>query len=248
MLEIPSTLEEPDLCPLKSYVTHVLTTMLDAQAFQIMPRSSLNAQNPSTLPREVFVPDGQEASMVLQASSSNAPSHEAGTSAAPKKKGRPSKRDKIRKAKEALHSLDRYVDRTYLALHQDPYQLRMSAGPSAPGAGPVQAGHMLFAQAPAGSLGHYSARKHELLGALYAGHPDGPEQAALRRINDSVLARLKQIDEMAAEKGLEVGGEGGDKTGLARVEKAVEELRQGTGVGASGGILGLLEGAGMDMT
>ncbi len=53
---------------------------------------------------------------------------------------------------------------------------------------------------------------------------------------------------MAAEKGLEVGGEGGEKTGLARVEKAVEELRQGTGVGASGGILGLLEGAGMDMT
>ncbi|OJT10017.1 hypothetical protein TRAPUB_13506 [Trametes pubescens] len=222
--------------------------MLDAQAFQIMPRSSLNAQNPSTLPREIFVPDGQEAATVLHASSANAPSQEAGASSVPKKKGRPSKRDKIRKAKEALHSLDRYVDRTYLALHQDPYQLRMSADPPASGAGPVQAGHMLFAQAPAGSLGHYSAHKHELLGALYAGAPDGPEQAALRRVNDSILARLKQIDEMAAEKGLEVGGEGGEKTGLARVEKAVEELRQGTGVGASGGILGLLEGAGMDMT
>ena len=31
------------------------------------------------------------------------------------------------------------------------------------------------------------------------------------------------------------------------LEKAVEELRQTTGLGASGGILGLLEGAGMDV-
>ena len=47
---------------------------------------------------------------------------------------------------------------------------------------------------------------------------------------------------MAAEKGLEVGGEGGEKTGLKRVERAVDELRQRNG---SSGILGLLEGAGL---
>lgn len=169
MLEISSALEEPDLCPLKPYVTHVLTTMLNAQAFHIMPRSSLNAQNPSTLPREIFVPDGQEAAMVLQASSASAPSQEAGTSAVPKKKGRPSKRDKIRKAKEALHSLDRYVDRTYLALHQDPYQLRMSADPPASGAGPVQAGHMLFAQAPAGVARALLCAQARAIGGLVRG-------------------------------------------------------------------------------
>jgi hypothetical protein len=44
---------------------------------------------------------------------------------------------------------------------------------------------------------------------------------------------------MAAEKGLEVGGEGGESTGLGRVERAVGELAQG-----KPGMLGLTEGAG----
>jgi hypothetical protein len=63
---------------------------------------------------------------------------------------------------------------------------------------------------------------------------------ALERANMAVLARLKKIDAMAAEKGMEVGGEGGELTGLGRVERAVGELR----VGDKGGILGLSEGAG----
>ena len=67
----------------------------------------------------------------------------------------------------------------------------------------------------------------------------------MMRANDAVLARLRKIDEMAAEQGLEVGGEGGEMTGLARVERAVREHREGL---SRGGILNLLDGAGVDMS
>jgi hypothetical protein len=68
-------------------------------------------------------------------------------------------------------------------------------------------------------------------------------QEVLERANYAVLSRLKKIDEMAAEKGLEVGGEGGDRTGLERVERAVAELEEGSR--QKGGILNLLEGGGI---
>ncbi|KAI0655191.1 hypothetical protein C8Q70DRAFT_924341 [Cubamyces menziesii] len=234
MLLLPSTLKEPSHQPLAPYVAHILTTMLDAQVFHVLPESSLNAQNPSVLPREVF-------SMDAQIAFATDVTGEQGSSA-PKKKGRPSKRDKIRKAKEALASLERYVDKNYVNIPEGPPAFDVAAG-----AGATRAGHALFGQAPVGPLENYLAHKNELLAAVYSDAPDGPQTDALRRSNEAVLARLKQIDEMAAQKGLEVGGEGGEKTGLARVEKAVEELRQASGIGASGGILRLLDGAGMDV-
>jgi hypothetical protein len=66
---------------------------------------------------------------------------------------------------------------------------------------------------------------------------------ALERANMAVLGRLKRIDAIAAEKGMEVGGEGGELTGLGRVERAAGELgKAGQG---KGGILNLTEGAGL---
>lgn len=62
----------------------------------------------------------------------------------------------------------------------------------------------------------------------------------LARANAQVLARLKYIDAMAAERGLEVGGAGGDRTALARVERAAN-----SSVIDGKGILGLLEGSGL---
>lgn len=52
-----------------------------------------------------------------------------------------------------------------------------------------------------------------------------------------VLKRLQKVDAKAAEHGLEVGGVGGEITGLARVERAVLD-------DTIGGILGLSEGSG----
>lgn len=40
-----------------------------------------------------------------------------------------------------------------------------------------------------------------------------------------VLKRLQKVDAKAAEHGLEVGGVGGEITGLARVERAVLDER-----------------------
>ncbi|KAH9898287.1 hypothetical protein C8Q73DRAFT_834313 [Cubamyces lactineus] len=234
MLLLPSTLKEPRHLPLAPYVAHILCLMLDAQVFHVLPESNLNTQNPSVLPREVFAMDHQVASTTDVTG-------EPGSST-PKKKGRPSKRDKIRKAKEALASLERYVDKNYVGIPEGPSSFDVREDAEA-----TYVGHTLFGQAPVGPLENYFVHKNELLAAVYSDAPDGPQTDALRRSNEAVLARLKQIDEMAAEKGLEVGGEGGEKTGLARVEKAVEELRQASGTGASGGILRLLDGAGMDV-
>ncbi|KAI0698412.1 hypothetical protein C8T65DRAFT_710162 [Cerioporus squamosus] len=246
MVSLPAALTEPHMLRLRPYVVHVLTTLLDARAFEILPHSSLRADNPSVLPREIFVVEGQDASVLPQpVTGEDAADEEGATSQRKpkKKKGRPSKRDKARKAKDALTSLEKYMDKNtvYLIDETSPLQL-------GPGTEPESA-HVVLGQAPHTSLGNYLARKNDLLGAVssdgagVAGSSDVMQrQAALQRANEAVLERLRQIDAMAAEKGLEVGGEGGEKTGLKRVERAVDELRQSNG---SSGILGLLEGAGL---
>ena len=121
--------------------------------------------------------------------------------------------------------------------------------------------HALIAHRPITQQQTYNAPKNNLLALLdLLGSQDGPSssgspimdqhhhpgKAALSKVNEAILARLKKIDEMAAEQGLEVGGEGGEQTGLERVEWAVDELRRSSGAGAGAGILALLEGAGMD--
>jgi len=65
---------------------------------------------------------------------------------------------------------------------------------------------------------------------------DGSGREVLRTANEAVLRRLREIDEMAACQGLEVGGEGGEKTGLARIEKVVGEMGE-----SSSGILGMVD-------
>lgn len=247
MISLSTSLTEPHLLRLRPYVVHVLTTLLDARVFEILPHSSLRAQNPSVLPREIFVAEGQNISTVPPTASGEDAADEEGASHSKKKpkkkKGRPSKRDKARKAKDALTSLEKYVDKNTVYLIDETSPL-----PSDHGTEP-ESTHVVLGQAPHASLGNYLARKNDLLaavsgdGAGVAGSSDVTQrQAALQRANEAVLERLRQIDMMAAEKGLEVGGEGGEKTGLKRVERAVDELRQSNG---SSGILGLLEGAGL---
>ena len=245
LVSLPSSLTEPHLLRLRPYVVHVLTSLLDACVFEILPESSLRAQNPSVLPREVFVSEGQDGNTIPQPAPTEVGEDSAGPSKKKpqKKKGRPSKRDKARKAKDALASLEKYVDKNTVYLIDETLPL-----PLGPGSEPESA-HVVLGQAPHSSLGNYLARKNDLLAAVSgdevgdAGASDvTQQQAALQRANEGVLERLRQIDAMAAEKGLEVGGEGGEKTGLKRVERAVDELRQRNG---SSGILGLLEGAGL---
>ena len=133
----------------------------------------------------------------------------------PKKKGRPSKRDMAKKTKDAVVGLGRWLERT------EPVG---QAGPS-----------RAWGHAQTVSRASYRVQKGRVVSALLEG--EGVE--ALERANMAVLGRLKKIDAMAAEKGMEVGGEGGESTGLGRVERAVGELAEG-----KPGILGLIDGAG----
>ncbi|KAI0756879.1 hypothetical protein C8Q80DRAFT_62639 [Daedaleopsis nitida] len=252
ILDLPSRLQgSPHSTRLRPYVVHVLTALLDAQAFHILPRSALRAQNPSVLPRELFVLEGQDPLAVIQATRPDGGAPPTSTIGPAKKKGRPSKRDKARKAKEAFASLQKYVDKNTVYLVDNAPFLPSGSPSSAAATGArVESTHVVLGHAPHTSLGNYLARKQDLINSVYVSDTPGQidsahSQAALRRANEAVYERLKQIDAIAAEKGLEVGGEGGEQTGLARVGRAVEELRQCSGSGAEGGILGLLEGAGV---
>ena len=97
-MDLPGNLSAPHLLPLQPYATHLLQDLLSAQVFHILPNASLRAQNPSDIPRERFVADGTETP----------------TGSGTKKKGRPSKRDKARKAKDAVVALDKWLDKNTL--------------------------------------------------------------------------------------------------------------------------------------
>ena len=246
MLSIPTSLANPELEPLRPYATHVLSTLLDSQIFHIVPESSLNAQNPTTLPREFFVADEAEPESSVEASTSNT---EQGQGRPLKKKGRPTKREKAKKAREAVVSLEKWLDK-------NTFTAPRTAGASNVAAQPGEIMHTLMRHPPVASGEKYRAHKGRLLdaldstylddvGGIRAGSLGNSEEGreVMGRANEAVLERLKKIDEMAAERGLEVGGEGGEMTGLTRVDKAVEAYREGR---SRGGILNLMEGAGME--
>lgn len=247
MLAVPTSLSEPSLRPLQPYATHVLSTLLDSQAFHILPESSLRPQNPSVLPREYFIPDDADPAAVLPAEATAASSNPAKSV---KKKGRPSKRDKAKRAKDAVTALDRWLDKnTYTYPSLDGLGLQSPEDEA-------RTTHVLIAHRPVTLQQNYISQKAQLLDVLEqmtissGADGAGPSAAstgrdALLRANEAILMRLRKIDEMAAEQGLEVGGEGGDMTGLARVEKAVTDLREGR---SRGGVLNLLEGAGAGVT
>ena len=239
LLEMPSAVS----AILAPYASQVLSALINAKTFHLLPVSGLGSYNPRVLPREVYIEDVDETSQrdtrALPLEPELDPSvpgpsntQEAMTRPVkvPKKKGRPSKRDVAKRAKEAIAGLDRWLDRTDSVS-------RMASGT---GTGPSRArGDALLSHAPTVSRANYRAQKSRVLGALLV-REGGEGVEALERANMAVLARLKKIDAMAAEKGMEVGGEGGELTGLGRVERAAGELRGG----GKGGVLGLSEGAG----
>jgi hypothetical protein len=222
---------------LAPYASQVLSALQKATVFYILPASRLEPYNPRVLPREVYVEDEEE---TVQRHGSGLPSEseldlpvsassgtqEDGMAAAkvPKKKGRPSKQAIAKRTKDAIAGLDRFLERTDSVAS-------VGCG-SGSGAGTNRArGHVLLSHAPTVSRANYRVQKMRVLSALEGG--EGME--ALERANMAVLSRLKRIDAMAAEKGMEVGGEGGELTGLGRVERAARD----------GGLLSLTEGAGV---
>jgi hypothetical protein len=225
---LPATLTSEHLMPLQRQAAYLLSALIKGQVFHILPTSDLYPLNPREVPREIFIRDGSDS-----ASSSSTAMAEV-----PKKRGRPSKRDKIKKAKDALKSLDMWLNqKTYTYPTQDKSDYLSTPQP------PITT-HILLSQPPTATRNNYCTYKLNLLDTLVPcpATPENTEgQKTLERANHAVLQRLKKIDQMAAERGLEVGGEGGERTGLGRVERAVAELGSN---GSRGGILGLLEGGG----
>jgi hypothetical protein len=239
------------MTPLQPHTIHVLSTLVKSHAFYILPASMFHPFNPRELPREIFIQDGYELSIPVDEQLASQGSESAMVPEVPaKKKGRPTKRDKKKKAIVALHQVDKWLEKNTVTIQPpimpDPApQCADNATPPAP-----VTTHVLMSHPPITTLNNYRTQKSQLLDAIDPLATTKPGQIAARealhRANTAVLARMKKLDQMAAEKGLEVGGEGGERTGLGRVEKAVTELDQ-TDVtsGPRGGILGLLEGGGM---
>jgi hypothetical protein len=162
-----------------------------------------------------------------------------------KKVGRPSKRETARRAKEDLEALDEWLDSNKSV---DPQTGNDGIHP--PIADSVSGGPLV--NPPAQSANDYRTLKLQLLKSLKleddpddSAAVDGPGRSAMVAANQRVLERLRRIDALAAEKGLEVGGAGGTRTGLSRVERAMEEFTQRAGPGSHAGVLSLSEGAGL---
>lgn len=206
LLALPSVLGTEQLYPLKAQVTHVLSQLVNSDVFYILPGSDLELYK---LPREVFVPDGDREAEEEEAAVGDA-------SATTRKRGRPSRRDKQKRANQAAVALE-----TWLRQGQDAPELHSGDHDQTP--------FPILAPRDA-----YQVHKAFVLDLLTR---DETGRQVLRTANEAVLRRLKEIDEMAASQGLEVGGEGGEKTGLARIEKVVGEMTQEEG---GSGILGMV--------
>jgi hypothetical protein len=216
----------------KETVSYLLGWLAERNAFSIIPASHLQAENPRSLPREIVNSE-------THANGSDVESIADGTK---RKTGRPSKAEKQQRAKNALVQLDKWIEKSSYPEENtggrsDSWQeVERSDGTE----GNERTTHILLSQRPTVSLDNYRQRKAEMLARISESHTeDDPVDRASRR----VLARLRKIDALAAERGLEIGTEGGDKSGLGRVEKAMEEVEDRE---RRKGLLGLVNGAGLD--
>ncbi|KAJ7169727.1 hypothetical protein C8R46DRAFT_1089794 [Mycena filopes] len=94
LLALPSTLSTPYLTPLQPVASFVVSALVDAQVFHLLPNSELGVLNPRDIPREIFVAEG-----LIDSNQ-------------PQRKGQYSKRDKVIRARTALDEVGRWLDRT----------------------------------------------------------------------------------------------------------------------------------------
>ena len=158
-----------------------------------------------------------------------------------RKTGRPSKAEKQQRAKNAVAQLDKWLEKSsYPENSSGQGESSQDTACAEEIGGNERTTHILLSQRPSASLDSYRQRKAEMLTRIGdANTEDDPVVRGSRR----VLMRLREIDALAAERGLEIGTEGGDMSGLGRVEKAMEEVSDGE---RRRGLLGLVDGAGLD--
>ena len=215
---------------LKPTVTYILKWMVQEAVFTIIPASQLHSENPRSLPREMINTE-------INAAVSDGDSIPDGSR---KKTGRPSKAEKQQRAKAALGHLDKWLEKSSYPDEddiEDPTSSARVLSRYNEAENDERTTHILLSQRPLLSLETYRKQKEEMLTLVPESNTeDDPIELASCR----VLTRLKEIDAVAAERGLEIGTEGGEKSGLGRVEKAMAER------GGFRGLLGLVDGAGLD--
>ncbi|KAJ3870287.1 hypothetical protein EV359DRAFT_69397 [Lentinula novae-zelandiae] len=215
LLLLPTSLVSEILRPLQPYVSHILECLVNSEVFHIIPSSDLNAFNPRQLPRELYL-DSISSESALQKS---------------KKAGRPTKRDKAKKAKAALDGIDKWMHKTSVPSHP------IEGGPAF---GAPATTHYLLAQPPTQTLAEYKADKASMLDAIGFSptHPSGVH-LAMEQVNHDVLERLRQLQETEGPK---LRTESMSFAGKERAERAVREMKEKGGPG----LLGLLEGSGLE--
>lgn len=192
------------------HVEHIVTALVSKSVFYILPPTQLLAQNPRLLPREIVSRAFTDATHAY-----------AGLSTAKKKTGRPSKVDKARNAKASVVSLGNWLEKN------KHINTGMTADPAgAPLEDPVldtdEATHALLVQRPMASLKTYRMQKEELVRCLESDNmyenleESDQTDSPLSRANSRLLERLKHIDALASLNGLEIGTEGGDRSGIER--------------------------------
>lgn len=146
---LPDALDGEFLLPIRPHVVYVQSNLLQAQAFQILPHAEMYALSPRALPREVVVEDAD----VTPTS----------TAQGRKKKGRPSKRERIKKTRDSLVALERWCE-----------------------GGDESDGNV----APSATRDHYLMEKSALLGAVGL---DERWEAELRKANEAVVERMATL-------------------------------------------------------
>ena len=181
------------LKPLKSSVCYLLNQMVSSKTFFMLPSSDSGPQNPRSLPREVYL-DQNTISVV--GSTANGES----------RKGRPTKRDKVKKAKVALEGIDKWIHKT---------------------SQPQRGEHYLLAQPPQGSLTQYQDSKELLLSAMeLIDVPDRRE--VITSSSHEVLERVKQAQELINSE--ESRSKMTDSTQSTGVERLQAEIRDEKGL------------------
>ncbi|KAG5647585.1 hypothetical protein DXG03_008938 [Asterophora parasitica] len=220
---LPDSLTASHLQPLVPCASRIVSVLLQDNIFFISPHSDVGPLNPRDLPRETFVDEGT----VLPVDPN-----------APKKKGRPTRRDKAKKARMALDILDRWLDDAPVPL---PGFSAASLLPPLEGASSPD--HPL-----APTLTRYHAEKIQLLDSIDAQSDSFLEAGmAVDKANQFVLGRLKAAEGLFAVDGV-TAAKGGEPVGVTRVERAVNEFGGTNAAGRKGGALNLLEGAGKTKT
>ncbi|KAF8078776.1 hypothetical protein FPV67DRAFT_1663466 [Lyophyllum atratum] len=213
---LPSALNASHLQPLLPSVSYIISVLLKDQVFFVTASSDVSPLNPRELPREIFVDEKNVSPLDPNA---------------PKKKGRPTKRDKAKKARLALDHLDRWLGHI--------------PGPLPTLSPPVECTPALD-HPLALTLQRYQAEKQQILSSVEA-QPETTTLSlhagmAVEKANQFVLERLKAAEGLFSVDAL--SAQGHEPAGVARVERAVKEFGDAKALGRKGGTLSLLEGAG----